>query len=77
MTCAHWGGLVSVIDGAGAGFDAIAASVREGGAILVRPDGVVGFRAAPTDKITMAALDAHLASYLIADEGTHPLAAGD
>ncbi len=73
---ARWGGLVSVIDGAGAGFDAIAACVPEGGAILVRPDGFVGFRAAPADETTMAALDAHLASYLIADAaGTPALAA--
>jgi len=31
----------------------------------VRPDGFIGFRAAPADAATMAALDAHLASYLI------------
>ena len=73
---ARWGGVVSVIDGAGDGFDAIAACVPEGGAILVRPDGFIGFRAAPVDEATLAALDAHLASYLIADAaGTPALAA--
>ena len=69
---ARWGGFVSVIDGAGAGFDAIASGVPEGGAILVRPDGFIGFRAAPADEATMAALDTHLASYLIADAAGAP-----
>ena len=69
---ARWGELVSIIDAAGAGFDAIAAGVPQGGAILVRPDGFIGFRAAPADEATMAALDAHLASYLIADAGATP-----
>jgi hypothetical protein len=31
----------------------------------VRPDGFIGFRAAPADEATMKALDAHLASYLV------------
>jgi hypothetical protein len=75
---ARWGDLVSIIDAAGAGFDAIAAGVPQGGAILVRPDGFIGFRAAPADEATMAALDAHLASYLIADAvGTPALAAAE
>lgn len=39
----------------------------DGGAILVRPDGFIGFRAVPTDEATMAALDAHLATYLVPD----------
>ena len=69
---ARWDGLVSVIDGAGAGFDAIASGVPKGGAILVRPDGFIGFRAAPADKTTMEALDAHLASYLIEDAAGTP-----
>lgn len=37
----------------------------DGGAILVRPDGFIRFRAAPADETTMAALDAHLATYLL------------
>ena len=36
-----------------------------GGAILVRPDGFIGFRAAPADETTMDALDAHLTTYLV------------
>ena len=54
------------------------AGVPSGGAILVRPDGFIGFRAAPADETTMDALDAHLASYLIADAvGTPALAAAE
>ena len=37
----------------------------DGGAILVRPDGFIGFRAAPVDETTMDALDDHLATYLV------------
>jgi hypothetical protein len=33
--------------------------------ILVRPDGHIGFRAAPADAAGLAALDAHLDSYLV------------
>ena len=60
---ARWNGLVTIIDGSG--FDAARAGAPGGGAVLVRPDGFIGFRAAPADAKTMAALDAHLASYLI------------
>ena len=62
---ARWDGLVSIVDAARAGFDATEAGVPGGGAILVRPDGFIGFRAAPADKATMAALDDHLATYLV------------
>ena len=62
---ARWDGLVAVIDGSAAGFSAADAGAPGGGAVLVRPDGFIGFRAAPADAATMAALDAHLASYLI------------
>ena len=48
-------------------FDAAEAGLPDGGAILVRPDGFIGFRAAPADEATMAALDAHLATYLVPD----------
>jgi 2-polyprenyl-6-methoxyphenol hydroxylase-like FAD-dependent oxidoreductase len=61
---ARWDGLVAIVDGKGDGFDAAEAGAPGGGAILVRPDGFIGFRAAPADATTMAALDAHLASYL-------------
>jgi 2-polyprenyl-6-methoxyphenol hydroxylase-like FAD-dependent oxidoreductase len=62
---ARWDGLVAIVDGAAGGFDAAEAGAAGGGAVLVRPDGFVGFRAAPADATTMAALDAHLSSYLI------------
>jgi hypothetical protein len=75
---ARWGQLVSIVDAAGAGLDAIEAGVPKGGAILVRPDGFIGFRAAPADETTMDALDSHLASYLVADAGaTQDLAAAE
>ena len=66
---ARWDKLVSIVDTSTATFDASAAGVPNGGAILVRPDGFVGFRADPADEITMDALDAHLASYLIPNIG--------
>jgi 2-polyprenyl-6-methoxyphenol hydroxylase-like FAD-dependent oxidoreductase len=62
---ARWDKLVSFIDMSSAPFDAGAAGIRNGGAILVRPDGFVGFRADPADAAATDALDAHLASYLI------------
>jgi 2-polyprenyl-6-methoxyphenol hydroxylase-like FAD-dependent oxidoreductase len=62
---ARWEGLVTIMDGSADGFDAARAGAPGGGAVLVRPDGFIGFRAAPADARTMAALDAHLASYLI------------
>jgi hypothetical protein len=62
---ARWGKLVSIVDASGAGFDPAEAGVPDGCAILVRPDGFIGFGAAPVDDRTMAALDAHLATYLL------------
>jgi hypothetical protein len=62
---ARWDKLVSIVDASGAHFDATEAGVPDGGAILVRPDGFIGFRAAPADETTMDALDAHLATYLV------------
>jgi hypothetical protein len=66
---ARWGQLVSIVDAASAQFDATEAGVPKGGAILVRPDGFIGFRAAPADEMTMDALDAHLATYLVPEFG--------
>jgi 2-polyprenyl-6-methoxyphenol hydroxylase-like FAD-dependent oxidoreductase len=62
---ARWDGLATIVDGSAEGFDAAWAGAPGGGAVLVRPDGFIGFRAAPADATTMAALDAHMASYLI------------
>jgi hypothetical protein len=58
---ARWGALVSVVEGAQVGFDAAGA---EGGVVLIRPDGFIGFRRASADEEAMAALDAHLSTYL-------------
>jgi 2-polyprenyl-6-methoxyphenol hydroxylase-like FAD-dependent oxidoreductase len=66
---ARWDKLVSIVDASNAQFDATVAGVPEGGAILVRPDGFVGFRVDPADEKTMDALDAHLATYLIPNVG--------
>ena len=67
----RWGRLVSIVDASGGGFDAAEAGLPDGGAILVRPDGFIGFRAVPADEATMAALDAHLATYLVPGAGAY------
>jgi len=61
----RWDGLVSIVDAAIGDFDAAEAGVPDGGAVLVRPDGFIGFRAAPANEATMDALDAHLTTYLV------------
>lgn len=61
----RWDKLVAIVDASAAQFDAAAAGVADGSAILVRPDGFVGFRDDPADDATMEALETHLASYLI------------
>ena len=54
----RWRGLVDVVRGDGA--------LPEGcGALLIRPDGYIGFRAGAADAAALAALDRHLDSYLI------------
>jgi 2-polyprenyl-6-methoxyphenol hydroxylase-like FAD-dependent oxidoreductase len=58
---ARWQGLVGV---SRASTDPRQAGLAGGGVILVRPDGHIGFRA-PADPAGLAALDAHLDSYLI------------
>lgn len=67
---AAWGDMLAVLDGAAAGFDAGEAGLPEGGAILVRPDGFIGFRAAPADDAAIAALHAHMARYLVPPAGS-------
>src|SRR5580698_6362754 len=59
----RWRGLLEISDAAG---DPGRAGTTAGGAVLVRPDGHIGFRA-PADSAGLAALDAHLNSYLIPD----------
>ena len=63
----RWGTLLSVTRGEEAGLSATNAGVPSGGAVLVRPDGFIGFRTAPADDAGMRALDRHLASYLNRD----------
>jgi 6-methylpretetramide 4-monooxygenase / 4-hydroxy-6-methylpretetramide 12a-monooxygenase len=70
---ARWNGLVNIIDAWSDGFSAAEAGAPDGGAVLVRPDGFIGFRAAPANAETMAALDAHLARYLIPAAGSSTL----
>ena len=55
-------GLVDVASATG---DPRRAGLSTPGAVLVRPDGHIGFRAAPADAAGLAALDAHLDSYLV------------
>jgi 6-methylpretetramide 4-monooxygenase / 4-hydroxy-6-methylpretetramide 12a-monooxygenase len=59
----RWDKLVSIIDASE--FERMSSDVSDGAAVLVRPDGFIGFRADPSDAMTMDALDAHLATYLI------------
>jgi hypothetical protein len=66
---ARWGKLVSIVDASSTNIDAAEAGAPNGGAVLVRPDGFIGFRAAPADETTMDALDAHLATYLVPEFG--------
>jgi 2-polyprenyl-6-methoxyphenol hydroxylase-like FAD-dependent oxidoreductase len=66
---ARWDKLVSIVDATSTNFDATEAGVPNGGIILVRPDGFIGFRAAPADEATMDALDTHLTTYLVPDVG--------
>jgi 6-methylpretetramide 4-monooxygenase / 4-hydroxy-6-methylpretetramide 12a-monooxygenase len=58
----RWSGLVDIasLDGATGRGGQI-----EPGAVLIRPDGYVGFRAIPADPAGLEALDTHLSSYLI------------
>jgi hypothetical protein len=61
----RWRGLVEISDATG---DPSRAGLAAGGAVLVRPDGHIGFRA-PADAAGLGALDAHLDSYLIPFDG--------
>jgi 2-polyprenyl-6-methoxyphenol hydroxylase-like FAD-dependent oxidoreductase len=62
---ARWDGHLSIVDAAAERLDAAEAGLTDGGAVLVRPDGIIGFRATPATEATMAALDAHLTTYLL------------
>jgi 2-polyprenyl-6-methoxyphenol hydroxylase-like FAD-dependent oxidoreductase len=60
----RWDGLVSIVDWTGEGPLSKQAGLAEGGLVLVRPDGFIGFRRAATDEKSMKALDTHLSSYV-------------
>jgi hypothetical protein len=57
----RWRGLVEITDASG---DPRRAGLATGGAVLVRPDGHIGFRAS-ADSAGLGALDSHLDSYLV------------
>jgi 2-polyprenyl-6-methoxyphenol hydroxylase-like FAD-dependent oxidoreductase len=61
---ARWGALVSVVEWTGAGILAKQSGLAEGGMVLVRPDGFIGFRRASADDAAMKSLDTHLSTYL-------------
>jgi 2-polyprenyl-6-methoxyphenol hydroxylase-like FAD-dependent oxidoreductase len=56
----RWGNLVEVTDGTSLGLDPGQAGVEGSGAVLIRPDGHIGFRAIPAGAEALAAIDRHL-----------------
>jgi 2-polyprenyl-6-methoxyphenol hydroxylase-like FAD-dependent oxidoreductase len=62
----RWAGALRVTEGTG---DPRRAGLAGRGAVLIRPDGYVGFRAVPADHAGLTALDAHLDSYLVPAAG--------
>ncbi len=58
--CRRWDGLVQLTPANGRG-----AGMLDAGALLIRPDGYIGFRAATADAAGLGALDSHLESYLV------------
>jgi len=52
--------------------DPARAGVPAGGVVMVRPDGHIGFRFPSTQPAALAALDRHLASYLVPDLAVGP-----
>ena len=57
--------------------DPARAGVPAGGAILIRPDGHIGFRSPSTQASALAALDRHLSSYLVPDADAGPVGDAD
>jgi 6-methylpretetramide 4-monooxygenase / 4-hydroxy-6-methylpretetramide 12a-monooxygenase len=62
----RWHGLVDIRPASG---DPRQAGLAAGGAVLIRPDGHIGFRAVPAGRAGLSALDAHLDSYLVPASG--------
>jgi hypothetical protein len=63
----RWSGLACVSPASE--FDSRRAGVPDGGLVLIRPDGHIGFRCPSSAAPAIAALDRHLASYLIPEPG--------
>ena len=61
----RWGGHLALVDASEPPFNTKEAGVPNGGVVLVRPDGFIGFCAPLADTAAMKALDAHLARYLV------------
>jgi 2-polyprenyl-6-methoxyphenol hydroxylase-like FAD-dependent oxidoreductase len=55
------------------GVDPVRAGIPTGGMVLIRPDGHIGFRSPSADAGALAALDRHLASYLMTDLAVGPV----
>ena len=60
----RWGALVSVVERTGASASAKQAGLGEGGMVLVRPEGFIGFRRPSADDAAIKSLDTHLSTYL-------------
>jgi hypothetical protein len=60
----RWGALGSVVERTGASALAKQAGLGEGGIVLVRPDGFIGFRRPSADDEAIKSLDTHLSTYL-------------
>lgn len=58
----RWRGIVEISRGRG---DPRRSGLLTDGAVLIRPDGYVGFRAVPADPPAFRAIDRHLSSYLV------------
>jgi hypothetical protein len=56
----RWSALVEVHDAVRLGLDPVQAGVGASGAVLIRPDGFIGFRALPAGRDALIAIDAHL-----------------
>jgi 2-polyprenyl-6-methoxyphenol hydroxylase-like FAD-dependent oxidoreductase len=63
----RWSPLLALVDGRASGLDPRRAGLPADGAVsglvLVRPDGILGWRSLPADQAGLAALEAHLARW--------------
>jgi 2-polyprenyl-6-methoxyphenol hydroxylase-like FAD-dependent oxidoreductase len=66
---ARWSELADIVYGAEAGLNPVRAGVPSGGAILMRPDGFIGFRVDMADAHGICAIEKHLLTYLQPQRG--------